>query len=343
MSKENKFTRIQEPNSYFRQQFLLGNPNAINYLGQVFLTTNGMPPLCGDNKINFLLGDAKYLGEIGKEEWGMATEDAIRCLFDVNRTAAFIKGIDQTIMDMSGRLEPLEVIEAGGGTGILAIAAALSGIERGKNIHVTILEINPETAQETQNFIEHLGLNNNIDVVIADATTYVPTKKIDIIISECLSTGVFNEPQVQIMQHLRKFITKDGKLVPQGVSLQHALANAIWEQIENGSHEAGIRDFKGEIILGKLTAWEYINFYETTAYEDISFTIPPASFVPTAIVTRMRVHVTENIALEPDDAYFLGTTRFDKILPSRRNVTYAGSYPPGGTFPQVIEIDNYEN
>ena len=79
--------------SQLKEAFLEGDQSAVFAVGSQFMIANNMEPIPSDKVAEFLGGwSPEYLHQIG-EGWGMSTADAIRCLYDTVRTAAFIKGI----------------------------------------------------------------------------------------------------------------------------------------------------------------------------------------------------------------------------------------------------------
>ena len=282
--------------SHVREAFLCGDPTAIISMGEMYLRINNLPS--PGNMEQFLLGEPLYLGEEGSSHWGMSTEDAIRCLFDTKRTTAFIKGIASGIKEIKKQkpFEQVRVIEAGGGTGILAIAAAFAGAK------VDVLEINPTTAQETARFIAALGLTDQITVINTDATTYNPQDSVDMIITECMHTGLAIEPQIQIMQHLRSYLTPEGLLIPKGVFLSYALARA---QMNNNHQHTEVRNLASIDHIGPWSGKQYIDF-KTARSGEITFIAEMSTVPANVVLAEMDVQVHDGILLKSGEAAFLG-------------------------------------
>jgi hypothetical protein len=134
-------------------------------------------------------------------EIGMSIMDAYRCLVDVHRTYQFAQGISETVKFLKSKNDKVVGIDAGTGTGILAILTVAAGADE-----IYALEINHETAEATKDFIRQLKLDERIHVIEADATSIKLGKvKANILVSENLSAGLFNEPQYQIIRHLSIF------------------------------------------------------------------------------------------------------------------------------------------
>lgn len=141
------------------------------------------------------------------EEHGLGVLDAVHCVFDKKRSIFFMEEIDKIVQE--GNV----VVEAGIGVGILSFMAAAKGAE------VYGIEYNPETLQLANNIKEFLYEKrliefNKINFEFGDAIKYRPLKKPDVIICENIYNGMFYEKQVQIMNHLYKFLKKNGLVIP---------------------------------------------------------------------------------------------------------------------------------
>jgi protein arginine N-methyltransferase 1 len=95
---------------------------------------------------------------------------------------------------MELHLQPgMHVVELGGGTGILSSFAARLGTT------VTCVERNPQLAAFAQNAIRENGLSNQIEVVLQDASKYIPDKPVDAVICEMLHVGLLREKQTEVI------------------------------------------------------------------------------------------------------------------------------------------------
>lgn len=145
---------------------------------------------------------------------GLSSFDAMRCAEDRTRTLLFFETIKEKIQPGD------QVLEAGAGTGILAIAAAKAGAEK-----VEAIEINPVTAVFARRVIkrcEEMGIikKGQVKIRLGDALKYdkKDKKKFDAYISENIYTGQFYELQIQLNNHLLKFVDeKKDKIIPIGM------------------------------------------------------------------------------------------------------------------------------
>lgn len=125
------------------------------------------------------------------------------CLHDTQRTRQWKEAIEESVRPGD------VVVDAGSGTGILGVFAALAGARR-----VYCIELHPRFVR----LIEHLAARNNLQDIIrvihGDATQLQLPEPADVLICELLCTGQFFEPQVQVVRHLRPQLKPDARLIP---------------------------------------------------------------------------------------------------------------------------------
>lgn len=64
---------------------------------------------------------------------------------------------------------------------------------------------------------ENLKSFNNITVFNEDVLKYDFSKKADLIVCEMLDTALIDEEEVQVLNHVRKFLKEDGEIIPKAV------------------------------------------------------------------------------------------------------------------------------
>ncbi|MEL6343883.1 MAG: 50S ribosomal protein L11 methyltransferase [Myxococcota bacterium] len=128
------------------------------------------------------------------------------CLHDVARTRMWKEAIEDVV-------QPGDVvIDAGSGTGILGVFAALAGAKK-----VYCIELHPRFVTLIQHLAERNNVAHIIEVIHADATTVAIPEAADVLICELLCTGQFFEPEVQVVNHLRQFLKPDAAVVPREI------------------------------------------------------------------------------------------------------------------------------
>lgn len=128
------------------------------------------------------------------------------CLHDIDRTRMWKEAIEDIV-------HPGDVvIDAGSGTGILGVFAALAGAKR-----VYCIELHPRFVTLIEHLAARNGVQDVIEVIHADATTVTIPEVADVLICELLCTGQFFEPEVQVVNHLRQFLRPEAKVIPQKI------------------------------------------------------------------------------------------------------------------------------
>jgi len=245
---------------------------------------------------------------------GLETVDAVHCILDRNRTFAFLEAIEKSV-------KPGEVVvEAGLGTGILAIMAAALGAE------VYGIEINKDTLglarQLSMLFIKN-GLfdQENLLLIEADASTWNPLKQIDLIISENIYAGMFYEMQIPILNHLLPFISSSGRVIPHGMSSYVILAQAEKPLLRGHGELFSPSLAEGRIYksreLSEPFLYDNINFNrKNDLYCRIDIAIPiMRSGLVNSLLIYSPVKVARDIILKREDMIFMGEDIFIVIDP----------------------------
>jgi predicted RNA methylase len=128
------------------------------------------------------------------------------CLYDIERTQQWKQAIEDVVVE--GDI----VVDAGAGTGILGVFAALDQAKK-----VYSIELQPRFCKLIENLAKKNGVSDKIQIFNADATTVELPENVDVVICELLCTGQFFEPQVQVINHLRKYFKPTTRLIPQKI------------------------------------------------------------------------------------------------------------------------------
>lgn len=152
---------------------------------------------------------------------GLSLLESARCITDETRTKKFLSAVRDAVTRATGQeTGTIEVIDAGcGAVPIQAIQAAILD----PRVRVTALEFNPASVAVAQQVVKALGLEGQINVVQADATTYAPENKAHIIVSETLQAGLGGEPVVQILNNLHSHLRQNGRMIPERVEVKIGL------------------------------------------------------------------------------------------------------------------------
>ncbi len=137
------------------------------------------------------------------------------CLHDTARTRLWKEAIEQSV-------KPGDVvIDAGSGTGILGLFAAMAGAKK-----VYCIELHPRFVTLIGHLAERNGMQDIIEVIHGDATKVELPEQADVLICELLCTGQFFEPEIQVVNHLRKFLKPKPIIIPRRVQSYIRLLDA---------------------------------------------------------------------------------------------------------------------
>ncbi|VVB64766.1 Uncharacterised protein [uncultured archaeon] len=254
------------------------------------------------------------MNRVDTKSRGLEIVDAVHCVLDKNRTLAFMSAIEESVKP--GDI----VVEAGAGTGILAIFAAVLQAK------VYGIEINEETfglAQDLADFFIHLRIldKKNLQLVLSDACFWEPPEKIDAIISENVYAGMFYEMQIPIVSHLLDFLTPYGRVVPDSMQSYVILSDVELpkglkhgDSFSNSEAEGRICRFK-ELSLPVL--YDKIDFYHKNFVDcqaDIEIPIKKSGLVNSLIIYS-PITVAPNLILQRNDMIFMGEDIFIVIDP----------------------------
>ncbi len=289
------------------------------------------PMLSG--KVSFDLWDPQYLDPTGNNH-GMHTMDALRCLVDVHRTQVLLSGIEETVTAQR-RLGKNKVvaIDAGTGTGILSLGLVEAGCDE-----VYALEINEQTAATTQKFVAQLGLADRVHVINCDATQITGLPQADILVSENLSNGLFDEPQYEIIGHLSEFLRPDAGIVPFKAECFVSLGKGLWETVDG--EYVSMRElpdlvrYPGQSQYFQVDSRVGIKLSNIQGETSIHMEDPNMPINTLIVSTRFQINEQgEPVFLEADSAQFLGQSSAYAIRQGVNTidgqVPVKISYPPG--------------
>ncbi|TYR76054.1 methyltransferase domain-containing protein [Rossellomorea vietnamensis] len=113
-------------------------------------------------------------------------------LSDHDRVQAFKTAIERIVKPGH------RVVELGSGTGVLSFFAAKQGA------NVQSIEFNPALVERSRALIKQNGMGDRVDVIEADASLWVPSEPVDIVVCEMLHSALLREKQVEVIEAFRK-------------------------------------------------------------------------------------------------------------------------------------------
>lgn len=287
-------------------------------------------------------------GEKLLEQKSRAGVFSLECLYDSIRTRRFIQAIRQRVSDIEKKkpdLKQINVIDAGSGSiPIMGIYAALCS----PKVKVTCLENDAISCLIARQLVEDLGLSDQIEIKLADATQYQPSEKpedIHLVVSETMNRAFYNEQMTQIMNHLKTYTNDSTYFIPEQInlslvfkaspSLVQRVGGSVVDNSKDASHTE--RMFEASKPLGEV--WQYrpgctdrVRLAWKAEQADLKNIIGNGGYFG----IKTSVDLTDKIRLAPNESNITAThlipIRFDRgaFLPSHRgkpNVWF--EYEPG--------------
>lgn len=116
---------------------------------------------------------------------------------------------------------------------------------------------------------ENLADLTNVNVINADVLKYDSDKKADLIVCEMMDTALIDEEQIPVLNHAKKFLKPDGRIIPQGVINSAELVNMEREYIhwdENAKYEI----FSDAMFYSKI---DFLDDIDSHFEENLSFKV----------------------------------------------------------------------
>ena len=93
-----------------------------------------------------------------------------------------------------------------------------------------LIENNPNLTSFIKKELKKNGWDKKVEFIVGDAMKLELPEKVDFIVGELMSIYCANEYQVQIFQHMRKFLKPGGKLIPEKIINLVQLGNAAFDR-----------------------------------------------------------------------------------------------------------------
>jgi predicted RNA methylase len=211
--------------------------------------------------------------------------DIQTCLYDQRRVEYLRKAIFNTVRP--GDI----VVDGGSGSGVLGMFAAQAGAAR-----VYCVEINPEHARVIEENAARNNMGGTIVAMAADASRCDLPEDVDVIVSEVISAGFFYEPQLQILNNLRRFLKVGGAVIPIAMDNYIELIHAQEELYGlTFTYEPRFRPLEGDRSLTEPSLY-LSTMFGTSTETSIS---TQARLLATSSGTANAVRISYRIQFEP--------------------------------------------
>lgn len=146
---------------------------------------------------------------------------AANCSREVFRTQRFSRGLYNAVSEaLTLRKKTVHVLYAGTGP-FATLALPVMMQFSPEQVQFTLLEINPKSIDVLKKVIDSLNLHAYIkEIHQCDASVWeIPSKEVDIVISETMYTALKSEPQVAIMLNLASQLPEETVFLPEEISV----------------------------------------------------------------------------------------------------------------------------
>lgn len=232
-------------------------------------------------------------------------------LKDTDRLAVFFEAINE--YDSNNDV----AYDLGCGSGVLSYFLAQNFKE------VISLEINEKTFRCARDNLADFG---NVEVIHADVLSHEFAKKADLIVCEMLDTALIDEEEIPVLNHARKFLKEDGKIIPLGIINTVQLVNLEMHHIhwdEGADYETlsdeitySKFDFLDEIrpefkanLKFKAKKEGFLNGVKITTYTKLTDDIiagPLPMLNPPLLIPLDEKHVNVNEFINVEIEYIMG-------------------------------------
>lgn len=232
-------------------------------------------------------------------------------LKDTDRLAVFFEAINE--YDSNNDI----AYDLGCGSGVLSYFLAQNFKE------VISLEINEKTFRCARDNLADFG---NVEVIHADVLSHEFAKKADLIVCEMLDTALIDEEEIPVLNHARKFLKEDGKIIPSGIINTVQLVNLEMHHIhwdEGADYETlsdeitySKFDFLDEIrpefkanLKFKAKKEGFLNGVKITTYTKLTDDIiagPLPMLNPPLLIPLDEKHVNVNEFINVEIEYIMG-------------------------------------
>ncbi|MBB1396733.1 hypothetical protein [Pseudoalteromonas sp. SG44-8] len=156
----------------------------------------------------------------------MSPHNCKHTIKDVYRIKGYARGIDLAIQSKLKHASSITILYPACGPFAPLLLPLLSyykdsQIFTSKQINVILVDVHPGAILSLQQLVKDLQLDDFIlRIEAADATEYEPAESIDLLVLEAMQHGFTKEGQLSIAKHLVQFLTLDGWMIPQNISVR---------------------------------------------------------------------------------------------------------------------------
>lgn len=182
---------------------------------------------------------------------------------DIYRIRGFVRGLDKAIKAKLSNKKQVRLLYPACGPFAPLLLPLLQyyqdegGVDSSQ-LKVVLVDIQPGAIQSLHQLVKDLNVSDYVEAIVeADATQYEPQGAIDILLLEALQHGFTQEGQLSIARHQVQFLSLDGFLVPQSISVQAIMVhgdtefNQQWQSAAY-THSSNLTAREQRVELGEI-------------------------------------------------------------------------------------------
>jgi hypothetical protein len=159
----------------------------------------------------------------------LSPRDAARCVLDVSRTTAYLRGIHDAVIEAQSRFcgEKINLLYAGCGP-FAPLALPLATRFSPDRLGLTLLDAHEYSIDSVRRLAEHLGVSASVSsAVCCDAMNYThpDADQLHLVVIETMQKALEHEPQVALTRRLAPQLVPGGILIPERIRLAACLAD----------------------------------------------------------------------------------------------------------------------
>ena len=159
-------------------------------------------------------------------------------LKDIYRISAFAQGLKQALDDLLQQQESVHLLYPACGPFAPLLLPLLSYLDAqqlisSEQLTVTLVDLQPGAVQSLRQLVADLALEAYIGTIAeADAVSYTPLQPVDILLLEAMQHGLSKEGHISIAHHLCLYLSEQGVMLPQTITVNAALVLGQQEYVE---------------------------------------------------------------------------------------------------------------
>lgn len=232
-----------------------------------------------------------------------------------------IGGFEQAI---DALVQPgMKVLELGAGTGVLSFFAARAGASK-----VYSVERLPHVARAAQRFLAKNGVADRVEIVVGDASEYLPPERVDVVVCEMLHTAMLREKQLSIIAAFKeRYLARFGGPLPMFIPEAAVMAlQPVYTDYDFHGYEAAVPMFidgsgNGDRVKALATPALYSSFMYRDEYPmrfdvDVELTITRSG-----VLNGLRFITKNLLAIIEAEGRSIDWDMHDLVIPLANPVT----------------------